>query len=303
MSLFRLTVDKSEYAPGDVVNFVCWLNNKDTLQAIKLVADLSMSERFHIAGAAQGLANPDNLAEPPPVQFFNSTIIQSIPLWRTQNKKLGTEFTAQPRSFRAQFVVPIDAVPSVVLTDFFKAQIKYVIKVELFLAAGRGKALPAEIAFNVVRSMPLINPPLVMPGLPKDFTSFDVEASLGLEQSMYSIGQDIQLQIQISNADKRGIKGIKVTLEEVRNGHFLAEHGRTNILASESIDCMIGTQQSKSFKVLLHPGNVTKFIAPSTFSGCVQVEHFIRIYIIPNKIFTSGIMFSVPIEIVGAQRL
>ncbi|KAH9246941.1 hypothetical protein BASA81_015485 [Batrachochytrium salamandrivorans] len=269
---------------------------------VQLIAKFAMSELYSIASAVQGMANPDNLAEPPKVALHNSIPIHTETLWRSKHTGTGTIMHPRPRSFSAQFVVPIDATPSVVLNGSSKSHIKYSVKVEL-LVASTGQNLRSEIAIAVVRPMPLYNPPLVLPVIPKEFTNFLVEAGIILDRSVYAVGQDMQLQISVVNGDKRPIKGIRVSLEEVRNAHSVPELAGVSVLATETIESMISCGQVTSVTVVLHPGTTTPFIAPSTFTGCVQVEHYIRIQVIPNSLFSMGLVLSVPVEIVGVQRI
>ncbi|KAH6562572.1 hypothetical protein BASA62_009109 [Batrachochytrium salamandrivorans] len=224
---------------------------------VQLIAKFAMSELYSIASAVQGMANPDNLAEPPKVALHNSIPIHTETLWRSKHTGTGTIMHPRPRSFSAQFVVPIDATPSVVLNGSSKSHIKYSVKVELLVA----------------------------------------------NRSVYAVGQDMQLQISVVNGDKRPIKGIRVSLEEVRNAHSVPELAGVSVLATETIESMISCGQVTSVTVVLHPGTTTPFIAPSTFTGCVQVEHYIRIQVIPNSLFSMGLVLSVPVEIVGVQRI
>ncbi|KAL2914942.1 hypothetical protein HK105_205485 [Polyrhizophydium stewartii] len=300
-SILKLATDRDCYAPGDLVNLVCTLHNVEIVTGLQLAVRFSRNEALFVTGsdgAQAHTAGGISAHDPPKASFSAETPLQSIVLWQSHMPS-GTLLHPKPRSFAAQFVVPLDATPSVTLTDYSKAFIRYVFIAEL--TAVGGQRFRGACAIPVARPTPADNPPLSLVRLPKDFVTFAVEASLTLDKSVYKVGEPIHLELRVINDDRREVRGVRVLLEEVRNAHFLPEISRTTILASATPDGAVEPGSNKTFSIMLDPKDSVVF-APSTVSGCVQVEHFIRIHISPAAMFLSALVFSVPIDVAGRQR-
>eukprot|EP00842_Homolaphlyctis_polyrhiza_P005398 jgi/Hompol1/585/HPOL_005360-RA len=231
------------------------------------------------------------------VAFSAETELAAALLWRAQ-RAAGSALHPKPRSFAAALPIPIDAQPSVVLPDYGRCFVRYVLLAELIVAGSSLTRFKAALPISVYRSPPLpqLNLPLLLPSLPKDFLSFNVSVGLSLAKSVFLVAEPIQLQVRIANADKRDIRSVRISLDQICNSLFIAEMERSDCLASQTVDTLIAAGDSRAFALSLTPSAMTP-IAPSTQTACVQVAHFVHVQIIPNTMFSSSFMFKVPIEL------
>ncbi|KAJ1337122.1 hypothetical protein BSLG_006595 [Batrachochytrium salamandrivorans] len=278
MSVLKLAVDQPYYAPGQLLNLVVSLHNTELLLATRLVVSLVVSAELSNECKSQGAnagagAGAEGYALPHGLQanLADASRLQTLVLWSSINKS-GRALHPKPRSFAAQLVVPCDAAPSVLLTaaGYDRAHISYTLRAEL-ITTSAFPSLRATTDIPIVCPLPSpgsdSNLPLYLPCVPKAFTHFAVDMAVSCDQSVYSIGSPIALNFTVANADRRDIKGIKVSLIQRCNTFFIPDLGTTYILASEALLVSIAPGKNKSLAVLLSPEKACQ-IAPTTSYFC-----------------------------------
>ncbi|KAJ1344334.1 hypothetical protein BSLG_001144 [Batrachochytrium salamandrivorans] len=312
MSVLKLAVDQPYYAPGQLLNLVVSLHNTELLLATRLVVSLVVSAELSNECKSQGAnagagAGAEGYALPHGLQanLADASRLQTLVLWSSINKS-GRALHPKPRSFAAQLVVPCDAAPSVLLTaaGYDRAHISYTLRAEL-ITTSAFPSLRATTDIPIVSTVSRLRfQSATLPAMcAKAFTHFAVDMAVSCDQSVYSIGSPIALNFTVANADRRDIKGIKVSLIQRCNTFFIPDLGTTYILASEALLVSIAPGKNKSLAVLLSPEKACQ-IAPTTSYSFVQVEHFVCIQVIPSGLFVSStpIVFEIPVILVGSQR-
>ncbi|KAJ1343940.1 hypothetical protein BSLG_001490 [Batrachochytrium salamandrivorans] len=282
MSVLKLAVDQPYYAPGQLLNLVVSLHNTELLLATRLVVSLVVSAELSNECKSQGAnAGAGAGAEDMHSRMDCRPISQMLAAYRHSSFLLTA-------------------------AGYDRAHISYTLRAEL-ITTSAFPSLRATTDIPIVCPLPSpgsdSNLPLYLPCVPKAFTHFAVDMAVSCDQSVYSIGSPIALNFTVANADRRDIKGIKVSLIQRCNTFFIPDLGTTYILASEALLVSIAPGKNKSLAVLLSPEKACQ-IAPTTSYSFVQVEHFVCIQVIPSGLFVSStpIVFEIPVILVGSQR-
>ncbi|KAL2911168.1 hypothetical protein HK105_209376 [Polyrhizophydium stewartii] len=306
MSVLKLSLDKAEYAPGDPIVLSCTLHNAELVTGLRLVAGLALTTQlksgFKNMLPTSGISGDNAYAVPhgSVVDLAEIRPLHTVTLWRAARPS-GQALHPKPRSFSAMLVVPIDAVPSVALKDHEAAFLRYSIRAELTTADVSDKLL-AVAPVTVVMPLPLENPPLQLPSLPKSSLAFAVDIAASFDRSVYAVGDTVAINLAVSNADKREIKSLTVNLIERRFADLPSELVCSTTITSESMGMGVSQGATRNTSVLLRSGSAAS-MAPSVRFSFFSVEHFVQIQVIPTGMLKIPFSIEVPITFVGKQRL